>query len=313
MPLNELVFSVSYIGDLVTAASVLPLLEVPPTGISLVAAPAAAPLLAGDDRVSRVRVVSSSHAMGWRAQVLWQLLGARRPARVLNLEVYVPRWRFLVSACRLLSLPARHLELPALLADNHRSAVGEPTGRPHRSDYYAVAASAEPPAPLPRLSVDTRLADECLRRLVTHERDGARWLLIHPGSSDLARRAPLDLLAALASGLGRRPILVGSPAEAGLAQALLQRLPPHTRAIDASGRLDLRELAALTSQADLFIGGDSGPLKIAEAVGARTLSFWHRGQPSAAFAGPRGPGHATLPATASAAEALAAASQLLAR
>ncbi len=83
--------------------------------------------------------------------------------------------------------------------------------------------------------------------------------------------------------------------------------------MDACGRLDVRELAALTSQADLFIGGDSGPLKIAEAVGARTLSFWHRGQPSAAFAGPRGPGHAMLPATASAEEALAAARQLLAR
>ena len=313
MPLNELVFSVSYIGDLVSATSVLPLLDVARTRISVVAAPAAAPLLAGDARLARLRVVGSSNALGWRSQILWHLLGARRPTRVLNLEVYPPRWRFLTRACQLLRVPARHMDLPALLFDNRLSASGEPTKRAHRSDYYAVAAGAEPPAPPPGLSIHASLVDECRRRLGTHDEAGLRSLLIHPGSSDPARRAPLDLLAALAAGLGCRPIVIGSAAESGLAQALLERLPPHTQAVDACGRLDVRELAALTSQADLFIGGDSGPLKIAEAVGAGTLSFWQRGQPSAAFAGPRGPGHAMLPATASTEEALAAARRLLAR
>ena len=313
MPLNELVFSVSYIGDLVTATSVLPLLDVARTGISVVAAPAAAPLLASDGRFAGLRVVGSSNAVGWRAQVFWHLLVARRPTRVLNLEVYPPRWRFLARACQLLSVPARHMDLPALLSDNRLSALGEPTKRPHRSDYYAVAAGAEPPAPPPGLSIRAPLADECRHRLGTHAEPGLGLLLIHPGSSDPARRAPFDLLPALASGLGCPTIVVGSPTESDLAQALLRRLPSHIQAVDACGKLDLRELAALTSQADLFIGGDSGPLKIAEAVGARTLSFWHHGQPSPAFAGPREPGHAMLPATASAEEALAAARQLLAR
>lgn len=306
-------FSVSYLGDLVLATVSLEIIaRAPEAATRLVTTAAAAELARDSPGGPTAAPLARLGWPGWMACVVQELWTARkRRARVLNLEVHPPRWRFLVRWCQLLRLPARHLDLPALMDDNRRSALGQLTTLAHRGDYYARAAGAELPAPPPRLAFDALLGQRARSRLAA---DGTRPLLVvHPGSSDLARRAPLDLLAALASGLGCRPILVGSPAEAGLAQALLQRLPPHTRAIDASGRLDLRELAALTSQADLFIGGDSGPLKIAEAVGARTLSFWHRGQPSAAFAGPRGPGHATLPARASAAEALAAASQLLAR
>ncbi len=308
---DELVFSISYLGDLVTAAGVLPLLA-GAEGVSFVTAPAAAPLVAADARLARVYVVTSSTPLGWRFQVLRLLVGVRhRSVRLLNLEVYPPRWRFLVRACRALGLSARHVDLPALLADNQRSAAGRPTVLGHRSDHYARAVGAALPVPPPRLTVDDRLAGETRSRLLG---DVQRpFVLLHPGSSDPARRAPLDLLAALASKLGCRPVLAASLAEADLARALLQRLPPDAAAVDACGQLDVRELAALTSQTDLFIGGDSGPLKIAEAVGARTLSFWHRGQPSAAFAGPRGPGHAVLPATASAEEALVTARQLLAR
>lgn len=312
---GELVFSVSYIGDLVTAAGALPLLDAAHGLPALVVAPAAAPLVSADARLSAVHVVSSSTPLGWRAQVLKLLIGARgRRSCVLNLEVYAPRWRFLARSCRVLGLPARHLDLAGMLADNRRSALGEPTCLAHRSDYYSMAVGAELPAPWPRLTIDAARAEQARGRLLLDS--GAQFVLVHPGSSDPARRAPLDLLARVVSGLaavGCRAVVTGTRAESDLAHGLQERLAPGARAISACGRLDLRELAALTSQADLFIGGDSGPLKIAEAVGARTLSFWHRGQPSAAFAGPRGPGHATLPATASAAEALAAASQLLAR
>jgi ADP-heptose:LPS heptosyltransferase len=79
---------------------------------------------------------------------------------------------------------------------------------------------------------------------------------------------------------------------------------------DWVGRLTLPELAALLAMCDLYVGGDSGPLKMAEAVGARSVSFW--GPTSATFLGPRGPHHRTLPFEASPDEAAAAAMALLA-
>ena len=72
-----------------------------------------------------------------------------------------------------------------------------------------------------------------------------------------------------------------------------------------------RELPALLRGAALFVGGDSGPLKVAEAVGARTLSFWASGATAAAFAGPRGSGHVALPFDSDAEQAAAAARALL--
>ena len=309
-------FSVSYLGDLVLATVSLEIIARSRVAATRLVTTAAAAELAryGPGQPTSVALARLAWP-GWIACVLQELWAARRGrAHVLNLEVHPPRWRFLVRWCRLLGLTACHLDLPALMEDNLRSALRQPTALAHRSDYYGRVVGAEPPAPPPRLAVDARLAEQARSRLSD---DGSRPLvLVHPGSSDPQRRASLDLLVAVTAGVeagGCRPIVIGSAAESGLAQALLERLPPHTQAVDACGRLDVRELAALTSQADLFIGGDSGPLKIAEAVGARTLSFWHRGQPAAAFAGPRGPGHAMLPATASADEALAAARQLLAR
>ena len=40
-----------------------------------------------------------------------------------------------------------------------------------------------------------------------------------------------------------------------------------------SGQLSLTETAALISKCDLFISGDSGPLHLADAVGARTIAL----------------------------------------
>ncbi len=213
---GELVFSVSYIGDLVTAAGALPLLDAAQGRPAFVVAPAAAPLVRADARLSSVHVVSSSAPLGWRAQVLKLLVGARG-RRVLNLEVYGPRWRFLTRSCRVLGLPARHLDLAGMLADNRRSALGEPTCFAHRSDYYAMAVGAELPAPLPRLAIDVARAEQARARLLPDR--GTQFVLVHPGSSDPARRAPLDLLARVVSGLcaaGCRAVVAGTRAEAGL-------------------------------------------------------------------------------------------------
>jgi ADP-heptose:LPS heptosyltransferase len=300
-------FSVTSIGDLVLATSVFDLARADGAALTVVTAPPAAALLRADPRLSAVRLVRSSSPVGWRIETLRALLAARRArATLVNLEVYPARWAFLRRAASALRLPARTLDLPALRADNARSSHGEPTSWPHRAHYYARALDCEGEPPPPRLLLDDEAraaVERRVRREVAHEGLPARVhehvrVVVHPGSTEAARRPAPALLASAVGAVGthRRilPILVGTPDELGDALRLEAALSADVPRLNLCGRLPLGELPALIASASLFVGGDSGPLKVAEAVGARTLSFWAPGATAPAFAGPRGPGHAAL-------------------
>ena len=58
---------------------------------------------------------------------------------------------------------------------------------------------------------------------------------------------------------------------------------------DFTGKLSINESAELIRRADLYIGADSGPLYIAEAVGTPTLSLF--GPTNPLFSAPRGDSH----------------------
>lgn len=317
-PAPVFVFSVTYLGDLVLATISLDIIARRTGGpLTVVTALGAAPLLERDTRVQRLGVVRSSNPVAWRVEVLRHLLEARRArAHVVNLEVYPPRWRFVRTLCGVAGLTASHLDLAGLLKDNRRSAGGEPVSLPHRAHYYARAAGlrdGDPPPP--RLALDPAAAEAIASRLAAlGTESGHRLVVVHPGASEAGRRAPPALLAGIlrhvASRLPVRAVLVGSHPERSLCDAVVNALGRGMAVVDWVGRLALPELAALLHAADLFIGNDSGPLKMAEAVGARTLSLW--GPTGADFAGPRGPGHRTLRFEASEAEGGATALELLA-
>lgn len=312
------VFSATYIGDLVLATISLDIIaRRAGTPLTVVSAPGAAPLLARDGRIHRLAVVRSSNPLLWRVEVLRHLLDARRSrAHVVNLEVYPPRWRFVRTLCGPMGLTASHLDLAGLLEDNRRSANGEPVGLPHRAHYYARAVGLhDRDPPLPRLFLDPAATEVIAARLAALgiER-GPRLLVVHPGCSEAERRAPPALFAGIlrrvASHLPVQVVVVGAEPERPLCDALADAAGPGMAITNWCGRLSLPDLAALLQAAHLFIGNDSGPLKIAEAVGARTLSLW--GPTGANFAGPRGPGHRTLRFEASEAEGGARALELLA-
>jgi ADP-heptose:LPS heptosyltransferase len=290
------VFSVTYIGDLVLATLTFDALyKESKQPLAVVTAPAPAPLLAADPRVRAVRLVRSSRALVWRFEVLREFARAKRVGeRIINLEVYPPRWRFLRALCRWES-ESRAIDLPSLQADERRALRNAPVALPHRSSYYAGAAGLptdDPPRP--RLKLPPAALARIAERLDAPRVDGSRPLVVaHPGSSNHARRAPLPLFAqTLARIAAERPIaiaVVGSAAEKLLAASLLEGLPSTLHAISWAGELSLVETAALLARADLFVGNDSGPLKLAEAVETPTLSFWGPSAPG--FAGPRGARH----------------------
>lgn len=73
----------------------------------------------------------------------------------------------------------------------------------------------------------------------------------------------------LAEKYGASVFVIGSPAEAKNHSKYQDIKNSHIY----SGKLSLKETAALISLCDLFISGDSGPLHMADAVGAKTIAL----------------------------------------
>jgi ADP-heptose:LPS heptosyltransferase len=109
-------------------------------------------------------------------------------------------------------------------------------------------------------------------------RDGLA--VIHPGATDPRRRWPAERFTEVAVRLaedGMRVVVVGDGADAALAEDIARDAARSTHgAVDSfAARLTLADLAGLLSVADVFIGNDSGPRHLAQAVGTPTVSiFW---------------------------------------
>ena len=168
------------------------------------------------------------------------------------------------------------------------------------SHYYRL------PRTTPRHTVECNL--DALRRLGLQPASGDRRLVLVPGAADVARAAALldqhglrsgefiqlhpgsrwmfkawtpGQYAALLERLvrdGRRVAITGAPdeRERRLADAILAALAPPARAgvVDLVGAMGLRELAALTRQARVFVGVDSAPMHIAAAVGTPVVALF---------------------------------------
>ena len=94
---------------------------------------------------------------------------------------------------------------------------------------------------------------------------------IHPASRWQFKCWPVDRMAALIDtliGRGERVVLTAAPTddERKLLSAIKERSSARERIVDLSGQLSLKELAAFTRRAKLFIGVDSAPMHIAAAM-----------------------------------------------
>ena len=136
----------------------------------------------------------------------------------------------------------------------------------------------------PRIEVTS---DE--RALASGHLDPGGLVVLHPGATDPRRRWPVERFAALArrcADEGRRVVVVGDGEDAALADAVAAAAaaPAGSARDEASaalpveslaGRLSLSELVALLSVADVFVGNDSGPRHLAQAVDTATVGlFW---------------------------------------
>ncbi len=157
------------------------------------------------------------------------------------------------------SHPSRHTVESNL--DSLRTLGIEPTEEDKRVVLVPGAAA--------EARVDALLRERGLRR-------GA-FIHFHPASRWLFKCWPADKVAKLARTLAARgwPLVftaAPAPKELALIEAIVRQIP--TPVVDFSGRLSLKELAALTAQARLFVGVDSAPMHIAAAMGTPTVAIF---------------------------------------
>lgn len=113
--------------------------------------------------------------------------------------------------------------------------------------------------------------------LAEHRLQAKHFIHLHPTSRWLFKCWPAEKVTALIAALqaqGHAVVVTAAPAAAELAmtRAILAGLPQP--AVDLSGQLTLKQLAALTARARLFIGVDSAPMHIAAAMQTPTVALF---------------------------------------
>lgn len=106
------------------------------------------------------------------------------------------------------------------------------------------------------------------------------FAVIHPGASTKLKEWELERFAVVARILtkqsGMQIVVVGSPNEQERGKKLA-KLIQDIQPINLSGRLQLRQTAAIIEQASIYIASDGGMMHIASAVGTATVGLFGPG------------------------------------
>jgi heptosyltransferase-2 len=288
--LTSLVIQTAFLGDVLLTTPLLAVLAERHGALDVVTTPAAVPLLETHPAVRRALAYDKRGTDRG-------LQGLQRLARRLRAErydtAYLPH-RSLRSAllARLAGVPRR-----IGFRDGWRLLYTESHARPatgHEIDRLLALAEA-PPRHQARPSLqltasDTGTAEQWLRGVEI----APPFVALAPGSIWGSKRWPH--YGALAQRLAQQfpVVLVGGPEDALLGEAIVQdaqgaRWPVR----NASGKLTLRQSAAVIERARVLITNDSAPLHLAQAVGTPTVAIFGPTLPSFGF-GPRGPHDGTL-------------------
>jgi heptosyltransferase-1 len=137
------------------------------------------------------------------------------------------------------------------------------------------ASSALQPgaALLPRDRQSDTAIDNELRELGIRAQGRAPIAILNPGAGWGAKQWPAARYGELARALdqrGLRPLVNYGPGEEPLARAAVEASGGKAVALSTS----LSELIALARRAQLFVGGDTGPMHLAALLGAHTIALF---------------------------------------
>lgn len=188
-------------------------------------------------------------------------------------------------------------EFPNLLSSNRKVAI--PGMVQHISDRALKMAACAFPDGTMKTGSTTLTVEEAIYREVENKLRRAdlkhrKLVLLHAGTTWRTKRMSFEFWKQLASELNRDEQLHllfswGNQEELVFAGRLKQAVPERSLVWP---RVDLTEFMALSAQVDVVIGGDTGPVHIAAALGTPTVSFYRA--TDRRRNGPRGPKHFTF-------------------
>jgi ADP-heptose:LPS heptosyltransferase len=165
--------------------------------------------------------------------------------------------------------------------------------RLHQSDRFLETLGL-PPAEgsmVPRLSVPADLREQAetyLRaRGLSFDRPVA---LVHPGSGSRHKCVKPDVIMRLLEGLleeGLQPVILEGPAERAIMDDLMSLDPPRLGLLPLLRNLTISQVAGVLSQAELFVGHDSGVSHLSALLGVPTVALFGPTDPQRWA--PRGP------------------------
>ncbi len=288
---RALVIKLRHHGDVLLTSPVFAALKAhaPDCAVDALVYAETAPMLADHPAIAQMHVIDRH----WKRQGLiaqlkaeWKLLAqlrARRYDLVIHLTEHPrgawltrllgPRWSVAAkkggrgdfwrnSFTHLYSLPAHALRHTV---EKNLDALRRIGVQPAPAERTLVMV----PGPAAERRVDELLAANGL--------SGVGFIHLHPGSRWLFKCWPADKMATLIDLLhseGHAIVLTAAPEPKET--ALIAAIKVETRAViyDFSGQLSLKELAALTARAKLFVGVDSAPMHIAAAMGTPTVALF---------------------------------------
>ncbi|MBN2516671.1 MAG: glycosyltransferase family 9 protein [Deltaproteobacteria bacterium] len=121
-------------------------------------------------------------------------------------------------------------------------------------------------------------AKNLIHSAIPHNR---KIVCIHAGASFNAQRWPVDRFSELAKMLvahGCGIVLIGTADESHVTEFIMKMLPER-KCLNAAGKTNLYQMAALIDRCDLFIGNDSGPMHIAISRKCPTIGLIGPGKP----------------------------------
>jgi heptosyltransferase-2 len=295
---SSLVIQTSFLGDTVLTTPLLA--QLANRGpVDVVTTPAAAALLANHPAV-RTIIPYDKRGGDRGLRGLWQLARRLREERYAVAFLAQGSWRSAALAA-LAGIPMRigfstsagrllYTKRVAYRDDLHHAArllmLARPNGR------EPTAAELRPslaPSEKERAEVDVLLRSRGARA-------GEQLVGLAPGSVWATKRWPYYPELAQRLAPHARVVVLGSAADAPLAQAIVRASPS---AIDATGQLSLLASAELVGRCGVLVTNDSAPMHLASAMGTPTVALFGPTVPDFGF-GPLAPrasvvGHDALP------------------
>jgi lipopolysaccharide heptosyltransferase II len=112
--------------------------------------------------------------------------------------------------------------------------------------------------------------------------DGARWIVLQPGTRWASKRWPVEAFAELvpllaSANAGFRFAILGGGEDRSLGEVIARADP--ARCLDLTGRISLPEMVEWIRLSELMVSNDTGPMHVAAALGTPVIALFGPTEP----------------------------------